>query len=683
MVHGNRARLPAIARRALLVGVVVAGVVVIPVGPGGQRRADAFPSTSVTFTGHGFGHGRGMGQYGALGYALNQGWTYHQILDHYYGGTTTGHTDPATPMTVDMTSRDGLDTIVAQERGELTTSPPITLGCASGTACAVRISRTGPSTFRVYQASSCSGGTGGWTVVAPAVSATAVTVRPTTTSADRQDMLQLCETNDIRWLRGSLVAQDTGSGQATVNVVPVDLYVQGVVPRESPSSWGSMGGGAGEQALDAQAVAARSYALAENRWPYARTCDTTTCQVYGGRAVETFDGTFTDLEGTSTYANSNAAVAATSGETRVSSGGAVVRTEFSSSTGGYTAGGAFPAVPDDGDATASNPNHSWTASIPVTDIESAYATTLGPLLAINVTSRNGLGDLGGRVLTVDVAFENGRISTTGNELAAALGLKSNWFSVTDNPTVPYHAVTADGTVYPFGGAPALGSLSSSGVHTTAVGMAEGPGGYWVLATNGAVYGFGSVSTYGSVAAMHLNRPPRQIVATPSGRGYWIMASDGGVFSFGDAHFWGSTGNRRLNAPVVGIAPSPDGGGYWLLGADGGIFTFGDARFFGSTGNLRLNAPVNAMAALPNGAGYWLAAADGGLFSFGQAVFEGSLPGRAIRATAVGMQASPSGQGYLIATATGHVYGFGDAIAVGGPADARATSPTVGVAFARS
>jgi SpoIID/LytB domain protein len=682
MVPVKRVRAKAVASRAMVVVALTAGVAVVPAGPGGHAQAGAYPTASVSFTGHGFGHGRGMGQYGALGYALDQGWTYHQILDHYYGGTTVGHQDPATPMTVDMTSRDGQDTIVAQERGELITSPPVNLGCGLGNPCAVRITRTAPGRFRVYRGTACSGGSGGWTLVADTVAVSGIVVNPSVTTGARQDMLQLCEANDFRWLRGSLIAQDTGSGQATVNRVPLDFYVQGVVTRESPVSWGVMGAGAGEQALDAQAVASRSYALAENRWPYAKTCDTSTCQVYGGRAVQTPDGTFSDLEGTSLYAASDAAVSGTAGEIRLSSTGVVARTEFSSSTGGYTAGGAFPAVPDDGDTTASNPNHSWTAEVAVADIEADYGDGKGSLVAVNVTARNGLGDFGGRATAVDLTFRNGNVTTTGDDLAATLGLKSNWFAVTDNPTSPYHVLTADGGVYAFGGAPNSGSLSTRGVHANAVGLAEGPGGYWVLTTDGAVYGFGSVATYGSVASMALNGPPRQIVATPSGRGYWIMASDGGVFSFGDAHFSGSTGNRRLNAPIVGMAPAPDGGGYWLLGADGGIFTFGDSHFWGSTGNLHLNAPVNAMAALSDGTGYWLAAADGGIFSFGSAVFDGSLPGRGVGATAVGMQAAPSGQGYLIATSSGHVYGFGEAVAAGGPADSRASAATVGVAFTR-
>ncbi|TMK43327.1 MAG: choice-of-anchor D domain-containing protein, partial [Actinobacteria bacterium] len=68
-----------------------------------------------------------------------------------------------------------------------------------------------------------------------------------------------------------------------------------------------------------------------------------------------------------------------------------------------------------------------------------------------------------------------------------------------------------------------------------------------------------------------------------GPGYWLVASDGGVFGFGDAGFFGSTGGIALNKPIVAAAASPTGKGYWLVASDGGVFGFGDAGFFGSTG----------------------------------------------------------------------------------------------------
>jgi stage II sporulation protein D len=47
-----------------------------------------------TIRGAGFGHGVGLSQYGAYGYAQH-GATYDAILAHYYTGTELGTTDPA------------------------------------------------------------------------------------------------------------------------------------------------------------------------------------------------------------------------------------------------------------------------------------------------------------------------------------------------------------------------------------------------------------------------------------------------------------------------------------------------------------------------------------------------------------------------------------------------------------
>ncbi len=119
-------------------------------------------------------------------------------------------------------------------------------------------------------------------------------------------------------------------------------------------------------------------------------------------------------------------------------------------------------------------------------------------------------------------------------------------------------------------------------------------------------------------------------------GYWLVASDGGIFSFGSAGFHGSTGALTLNKPIVGMAATPDGKGYWLVASDGGIFAFGDAGFYGSTGALTLNRPIVGMAATPDGKGYWLVASDGGIFAFGDAVFKGSTGALTLNKPIVGM-----------------------------------------------
>src|SRR6478672_8009852 len=60
-----------------------------PVCSGTCFAAPAGSGALFVFSGHGWGHGVGMSQYGAYGYALH-GATYQQILAHYYPGTTLG-----------------------------------------------------------------------------------------------------------------------------------------------------------------------------------------------------------------------------------------------------------------------------------------------------------------------------------------------------------------------------------------------------------------------------------------------------------------------------------------------------------------------------------------------------------------------------------------------------------------
>jgi SpoIID/LytB domain protein len=489
-----------------------------------------------------------------------------------------------------------------------------------------------------------------------------VIVTPTAPSDDHTDMLQACEIAGARWVRGRLFAAEGDGSIRTVNHLALDQYLQGVVPSESPASWPAA-------ALQAQAVAARSYGWSENRYTgYAKTCDTTICQVYGGVLFQAWGNpNSTAIE----QASTNAAVAATSGQVRIL-GGAVAHTEFSSSTGGYSAGGTFPAVVDDGDADASNPNHTWNASIPVTSIQNTYPS-IGTLQSIEVTKRNGFGEWGGRATEVVVHGSNGDVTISGSSFQSSFGLKSTWFLVTNNPSgglVGYWVTASDGGVFTFGGAQFYGSTGAMRLNKPVVGMAARPqgDGYWLVASDGGVFTFGGASFFGSTGAMRLNKPIVGMAAAPGGDGYWLVASDGGIFTFGGARFFGSTGAMRLNKPIVGMAATPGGDGYWLVASDGGIFTFGSAPFFGSTGAMRLNSPIVGMAARPQGDGYWLLGGDGGIFTFGNAGYAGSLLQIGVAGPAVATEATATGGGYLIVTGNGRVYPFGDAPRFGGVPD---------------
>ncbi len=243
------------------------------------------------------------------------------------------------------------------------------------------------------------------------------------------DTLQLCSGGtNVQWLRGEIRAARFESSQRTVNALDTEQYLRSVVPRESPASWAELGGGAGMAALEAQAVAARSYSLAENRYGYAKTCDTISCQVYAGRQTR-INGTVTSQEDRRT----DAAIANTRGEIRRRSG-ATQRTEFSSSTGGYTAGGVFPAVVDEGDDISLNPNHDWSTAVSAATIESTYG--IAGFTDMTVVERNGLGEDGGRAVTVRLHFGATTIERSGSQVQAALGLKSDWFSPADDTLPP-------------------------------------------------------------------------------------------------------------------------------------------------------------------------------------------------------------------------------------------------------
>ncbi|MGH9079149.1 MAG: SpoIID/LytB domain-containing protein, partial [Acidimicrobiales bacterium] len=551
--HRPRSRwLAACVAAVATIAASVAGAL-LPSSP-----ASAYPSATVTLVGHGYGHGHGMGQWGALGYAL-AGTDYQAVVAHYYGGTSLAGLSAgpeSTSVRVAMTENNDNTVIV-------TSGSPLSVTGVGGATdvAAVLMSPDGAGAWNIQVGPGCAGPWG--PLVAGGV------VDPTAVPANdpgigdpnaSNEALQLCQIGPNITMRGSIQALYNSDGAArTVDIVPLEQYVSGVVPNESPGGWGTLGGPGPEgepwgfQELEAQAVAARSYVMAGlgSYGGYADTCDQT-CQSYPGLRNES---PITD-----------AAVADTADQVMEFAGGAVASTQYSASTGGYTNPGTFPAVPDAGDSVcvpgACNPNHTWTASVAVSTIEADWPQ-LGTLQSITITGRNGDGDLGGRVTTMTLVGSNQNVALTGDGFAATIGLESDWFAVTNALTSP------------------------------AVGMAAPPGGggYWVAGRDGGVRSFGGAPFLGSDFGLALARPVVGMAATPSGKGYWLVAADGGIFSFGDAAFYGSTGSLRLNQPVVGMAATPDGGGYWLVASDGGIFSFGDAAFYGSTGSLRLNQPV--------------------------------------------------------------------------------------------
>jgi hypothetical protein len=85
-----------------------------------------------------------------------------------------------------------------------------------------------------------------------------------------------------------------------------------------------------------------------------------------------------------------------------------------------------------------------------------------------------------------------------------------------------------------------------------------------------------------------------MASTGSGIGYWIVAADGAVFGYGDGVFHGSATGSSV--PVVGLAAARDGKGYSIVRADGTVVNKGSATSAGSMVGRPLSRPIVAIAA---------------------------------------------------------------------------------------
>lgn len=412
-------------------------------------RAVAPPPVSIAIEGHGWGHGVGLSQYGALGYAVNFGWSAAQILDHYYGGTVASTVAPS-EITVRLSALDGFATAVVHDKAALIIDSYVPALGQPATWRSLVTNEISEGHYRVWGRSDANvcPATGvnlddpanGWTVVI-ADQAASVTIRPqtdTSASADVSDLVGLCEPSSgrVRYYRGAIRAINNNAlANRTVSVVPLEQYLRSVVAGEVSAGWAAMGQGKGAQALQAQAVAARSYGLAENKEAYAKTCDSGSCQMYRGAAYRAGVG---GLLVAQEFAATDAAVAATTGLVRRygSEAGAIAYTMFSSSSGGYTAKTSlgFAPVVDDGDAVSSNAAHSWTVSVGVAAIESAWPA-IGSYSGIVVKTREGFGEWGGRVLSMRIVGSAGAVNISGDSFRATMGLKSNWFHLVGDTSV--------------------------------------------------------------------------------------------------------------------------------------------------------------------------------------------------------------------------------------------------------
>jgi stage II sporulation protein D len=250
--------------------------------------AAAHGATRFVVRGAGFGHGIGLSQYGAYGYAKH-GRGYRQILDHYYSHTRLGRAS-GRPVRVLLKTDRSISFRGASRVSNVKLTPHAIYR--------VRPSGDGLAFFKGRKKVARASG-------------------PVRVSRPGQAIRLLgAGINGVGsgLYRGSIEFR-RGRGVTAVNVLGIDEYVQGVVPGEMPSSWHP-------EALKAQAVTARTYALATIKpgeafdlYPDTRS------QVYRGVSGEA--------------ASTNAAVRATSGQV-VTYGGRIALTYYFSTSGGKT-----------------------------------------------------------------------------------------------------------------------------------------------------------------------------------------------------------------------------------------------------------------------------------------------------------------------------------------------------------
>jgi stage II sporulation protein D len=387
---------PRVLRRTLIFLCVAA----LPAALG-ATTAGASPSGALfLIRGHGWGHGVGMSQWGAQGYA-EHAYTYQQILAAYYPGTTL-ETAPTTKIRVllatgkksltlssdqPVTVIDGDGVTHTLAAGATKLTPALELAVDGGAAQPL----TPPLTFMPASGSSLTLG---------------------------------------HAYRGTITVNLVQNRLEAVDTLPLEQYVASVVASEMPSTWQPA-------ALEAQAVASRSYALATRRvGADFDVYSDTRSQAYGGLDAERPAAT--------------AAVAATAGQV-LYYGGTVATTVFSSSSGGRTQtpsdawGGEdvpyLPSLPDPYDTIS--PYHNW-GPVPVTAQALGRALGVrGRIVDATTTANSSL-----RVAQLDVRTLAGAAEkttpVTGPTAAAKLDLRSTWFRVSVlslQPPLPNVAVS--------------------------------------------------------------------------------------------------------------------------------------------------------------------------------------------------------------------------------------------------
>lgn len=400
----RRAATAALATTALVAGAAVTAT------PALADSAVAPSSSQVTIVGAGWGHGKGMSQYGAYG-AASKGLNYKEIVGFYYPGTKLTNLPKGNWLRVLISAdtdsilhfRPASGQRVRDSAGKIVKLPVATKYRKW------RIIKSGSKRVLQYLTSS-----GKYATYSNKLNAKRIWyVENPSTGTVKLAMPD----GSTRVYREKLALGFSSSGPKVVNYLSMESYLRGVVAAEMPAAWS-------QEALKAQSVAARTYA-AKLRSQAAKgvydLCDTSACQVYRGVAGE--------------HPNTDKAIAASVNDV-VMYKSALALTMFSSSNGGWSASGGadYPYLKAQQDPyDGVKRDQSWSVTLSSKKIQSAYPS-IGTLTAVQITARDGDGTYGGRVDKVKISGSKGSVTVTGGSFKSKFGLKERLFKFVSGGT---------------------------------------------------------------------------------------------------------------------------------------------------------------------------------------------------------------------------------------------------------
>lgn len=381
--------------------------------PAAEAASAVTPSGGAfKINGAGWGHEHGMSQWGAYAQA-RAGRSWQQIVAFYYPGTKATTRSGSTTIRVWITADRDSDLRVLPAAG-------LTLSDAHGH----RLTLPTGSKYRSWRVKRSGAGYALSSIDGNGASTALRTGLDTSTwhfSTSSKVVKVRLPGSVTKEYRGTVALVKRGAGARTVNTLRLEDYVRSVVPSEMPTSWS-------RQAVQAQAVAARTFAarLAEvTSYPGYDVCDTTNCQVYGGRATIYGNGRRVVRETTA----GDAAVKATQGVV-LTYGGKAALTQFSSSNGGASDSGGLPYLVEQLDPWDGKlKSQTWSRTITASSVARAYGS-VGTVRSITITKRSGTGRWGGHVYRVKITGSKKSITVSGGSFQGRFGLRSSLFTVT-------------------------------------------------------------------------------------------------------------------------------------------------------------------------------------------------------------------------------------------------------------